>query len=99
MSKHTPGPWRVSGFVDGNARVTNDRDVAVAHVRGENVCPGASAANAALIASAPLFLDVLKTTAGNLRSLHGSTEGAVYESYSVWLQVVEAAIAQADGRS
>lgn len=49
-----------------------------------------------LMASAPEMLKALETTAGNIRSL--GPAGALHESYTEWLRVVEAAIAKAEGR-
>lgn len=44
------------------------------------------------------MLQALKTTAGNIRSIgQAGVLGPVYESYRPWLEVVEAAIAKAEG--
>jgi len=58
---------------------------------------GIETADASLIAAAPSMLDALQVTAGNIRSL--GPAGALPEPYTVWLRVVEDAIATAEGRS
>lgn len=55
-------------------------------------------ANAHLIAAAPEMLAILKTTAGNIRSL-GPAGAVPFAAYEVWLALVDAAIAKAEGRS
>jgi hypothetical protein len=57
-------------------------------------------ANAALIAAAPALYEALATTAGNIRSL--GPAGALaptFECYRPWLEMVEAALAAAQGES
>lgn len=53
-------------------------------------------ADARLIAASPRMLEALKVTAGNIRSLMGPCPDVVFEPYRVWLEVVEAAIAEAE---
>lgn len=77
-------PGRHWGSVDASHLERSDEEVA---------------ANARLIAAAPELLEALKTTALNIRSLHGAQHGVVYEAYSVWLRIVEDAIAKAEARS
>lgn len=60
---------------------------------------GSQPANGRLIAAAPDLLAALKVTAGNIRSLGpAGALGALPEPYKVWLAVVDAAIAKAEGR-
>lgn len=50
-----------------------------------------------LAQAAPQMLDVLRTTAANIRSLRAAGTGNVV-TFDGWLAVVEQAIAAADGR-
>lgn len=50
-----------------------------------------------LIAAAPELLEALKVTAGNIKSL--GPAGHLPEPYTIWLKVVEDAIAKADAVS
>jgi len=42
--------------------------------------------------------EALEVTRDNIRHLHGAQSGQVYEAYSVWLAVVEEALAKAEGK-
>lgn len=101
---HTPGPWELSPRRDreGAFRVIRDGyAVAIVTLRGSSPASPQyheQDANARLIAAAPDLLDVLRVTAGNIRSLGPAGALAnVYTPYEVWLAVVEAAIAKAEG--
>lgn len=110
-NQHTPGPWRaVTRSADHDSFYPDTEPwcvsvvlggplgLTLAHVNSD--VGGHEESNAALIAAAPELLDVLKTTAGNIRSLGpAGALGSLPEPYTVWLAVVEAAIAKAEGRS
>ena len=107
---HTPGPLTVRVGANGDVgiiapaqKVIAPDDIGGALI-AECYCEirrageGAFAealANATLFAASHDMLEALKTTAGNIRSL--GPAGAIPESYKVWLDVVETAIAQARG--
>jgi hypothetical protein len=97
MSKHTPGPWsaeRSPVFLHQTNITTPEGPIATVYgTSGEN------AANVALIASAPEMLEVLRTTAGNIRSLGPAGAIEPFTPYLEWLRVVEEVIAQAEGRT
>lgn len=89
--KHTPGPWTTT-FGDS---VITENGGCVAD------CVGAMdyetrKANARLIAAAPEMLEVLKTTAGNIRSMRAAHSCTTYDA---WLEAVESAIKTAEGKS
>lgn len=91
---HLPGPWTVE-----QADPADPLWGVYATVRGFNirVADVYDGADASVIAAAPDLLAALKTTAGNIRSL--GPAGALPDSCSVWLRVVDAAIAKAEGRT
>lgn len=97
VAKHTAGPWRQNVLL-----VEDAHGVSVAQCtrwEGRQPRPEIAEANARLIAATPELLEALKTTALNIRSLHGAQHGVVYEAYSVWLRIVEEAIAKAEGEA
>ena len=53
-------------------------------------------ADARLIAAAPQLLEALQTTAANLRSWKAANGGGI-KTFDSWLEVVEEAIAKAEG--
>jgi hypothetical protein len=63
MSKHTPGPWRISGDAGhaANIRITSVARRHIAKVYAESIAQDpVCEANARLIASAPDLLDALQ---------------------------------------
>lgn len=93
-TQHTPGPWTWFNYPDGR-KLLSAPSRAVIHAPDGPL--GIETADASLIAAAPSMLDALQVTAGNIRSL--GPAGALPEPYTVWLRVVEDAIATAEGRS
>lgn len=89
-AKHTPGPWTIRKSLSGSGLliIHSPQDSGLAATRREQ--------DATLIAAAPELLEALKTTAGNIRSLHSSTGGELYAAYTEWLKTVEAAIKKAE---
>ena len=94
---HTPAPWHfkklamhdgghVVMFTDQNGQRTHRLDCA-----GEF-----KEADARLIAAAPQLLEALQTTAANLRSWKAANGGGI-KTFDSWLEVVEEAIAKAEG--
>ena len=100
MSKqHTPGPWRVTAYVDGEPRwievYSVDPCLDVAQAVGE--------ANARLIASAPAILEALQQIAWKLErktsaaGKGGDCEWAKIDRNDAVMGIARAAIAQATG--
>ena len=94
---HTPAPWHfkklamhdgghVVMFTAQNGQRTHRLDCA-----GEF-----KEADARLIAAAPQLLEALQTTAANLRSWKAANGGGI-KTFDSWLEVVEEAIAKAEG--
>lgn len=103
MSEHTPGPWVIAMQADPKAGWKGlSVESAAGYVANLVMQPGGDneRANARLIAAAPDLLEILKTTAENVRSLGPcGALGPVFEPYAAWLTQIEAAIAKAEGRS
>jgi hypothetical protein len=101
-TQHTPGPWKiVTGNLNREFNETSIRPVKspikgiilpIASVRYPDHAFGL--ANARLIAAAPDLLEALQLCEGNIASLLWSTHPKVY---SMWLDVVRAAIDKAIG--
>lgn len=89
-TNHTPGPWSVRKSNTGSdfLHVESEAVERIAVVR--------FAQDAAAIAAIPEMLEILETTAGNIRSLIASCKCSTYD---VWLETVEAAIAKARGEA
>ena len=94
---HTPAPWHfkklamhdgghVVMFTAQNGQRTHRLDCA-----GEF-----KEADARLIAVAPQLLEALQTTAENLRSWKAASNSGI-KTFDSWLEVVEEAIAKAEG--
>ncbi len=107
-AQHTPGPWRpgrpdmatiVDGFQSKCVYAGDKQDAkCIAAASGQDIDSWDEImANAILIAAAPTMLAALKTTAANIRSL--GPAGALPEPYTVWLRVVDEAIAAAEQQS
>ena len=95
---HTPGPWNcnrssASGY-DIVCSENSPTDVCVISRRDKTT--GEIDANARLIAAAPQLLDALQTTAANLRSWKAANGDGI-TTFDSWLEVVEEAIAKAEG--
>ena len=99
----TPGPW----LIEWNAAqggeghyITDSKDMGelsrIAAVLFHDDADGETRANAHLIASAPQLLEALQTTAANLRSWKAANGGGI-KTFDSWLEVVEEAIAKAEG--
>jgi hypothetical protein len=90
-AKHTPGPWRISGFeirADGDTRVVMGADgFSVCYISGRTKAE--HEADAALIAAAPHLLEACKLFAAS----HSNHELAVA------LGASQHAIAKAEGRA
>lgn len=101
MSAHTPGPWELriaNGEIHAPALAAEDESTHVATMRATCVTSRWEA-DAHLIAAAPDMLEILKTTAENIRHLGpAGALGPVFEPYTVWLAGLEAVIAKAEGR-
>ena len=100
---HTPAPW----LIEWNAAqggeghyITDSKDMGelsrIAAVLFHDDADGETRANAHLIASAPQLLEALQTTAANLRSWKAANGGGI-KTFDSWLEVVEEAIAKAEG--
>ena len=100
---HTSGPW----LIEWNAAqggeghyITDSVDMVefsrIAAVLFHDDADGETRANAHLIASAPDLLEALQTTAANLRSWKAANGGGI-KTFDSWLEVVEEAIAKAEG--
>ena len=94
---HTPAPWHfkklamhdgghVVMFTAQNGQRTHRLDYAGQFKE----------ADARLIAAAPQLLEALQTTAANLRSWKAANGGGI-KTFDSWLEVVEEAIAKAEG--
>lgn len=90
--KHTPGPWKCeSGLVermDGAVIARMDRSEEATKA---GIYPVERDANAKLIASAPLLLDVLKHTLARLEAKGIAKNGT-------WTDELSEAIAKAEGK-
>ena len=99
MSQHTEGPWKVSQIdaLKVRAWVWTDRPypqgVCVAEVRSETILESELAANARLIAAAPVLLAACKKAAEQYRLFLRGSEIVTEE------RALLAAIAQAEGRA
>jgi hypothetical protein len=101
MSRHTPGPWRVSDLdprVIGPVRMLRAGDSsqvpqpqAVARVMDRT---GESDANARLIAAAPELLDALRAFCGDYESTPTTSDTSLKAAYLHALEI----IAKAEGR-
>ena len=100
---HTPAPW----LIEWNAAqggeghyITDSNDMGelsrIAAVLFHDDTDGETRANARLIAAAPRLLEALQTTAANLRSWKAANGGGI-KTFDSWLEVVEEAIAKAEG--
>ena len=97
-TQHTPGPWAV-GSEGGHIETANAWRMSIAicynkDSKADGVSKEAFEANARLIAAAPDLLEALQLCEGNIASLLWSTHPKVY---SMWLDVVRAAIDKAIG--
>ena len=98
MSKHTPGPWKVS-LTDDTTVIAPDNSV-IAEIDGDYNQPDLwpiMEANARLIAAAPELLEALKDCIKRLRkcALHnGNSEDAV----NAMCEQFDTAIAKVEGR-
>lgn len=100
---HTPAPWLIewNAAQGGEGHYIKDsQDTGelsrIAAVLFHDDADGETRANARLIASAPQLLDALQTTAANLRSWKAANGGGI-KTFDSWLEVVEEAIAKAEG--
>ena len=108
MSKHTQGPWQVSGLthvesVDGDYICLDigprwpyvlNSDKVKAQTRSENV--EEARANAALIAAAPTMYDVLQEAGQLIRDLVDSDYGCVTDQ--LVLEQIKEALNKAENR-
>lgn len=101
-AKHTTGPWTVTGSGgrwEQRLSIRADNWGCVAHIGVDRGLPHwdePQRANARLIAAAPQLLEALQTTAANLRSWKAANGGGI-KTFDSWLEVVEEAIAKAEG--
>lgn len=100
---HTPAPWIADLGEAHRVRAQQDGgQVAIMmNLKGQHGLAGRRsgdevAANAHLIAAAPQLLEALQTTAANLRSWKAANGGGI-KTFDSWLEVVEEAIAKAEG--
>ena len=100
---HTPAPWLIEWNVAQGGEghyITDSKDMAelsrIAAVLFHDDADGETRANARLIAAAPQLLDALQTTAANLRSWKAANGDGI-TTFDSWLEVVEEAIAKANG--
>ena len=100
---HTPAPWQIewNAAQSGEGHyITDSNDMGelsrIAAVLFHDDADGETRANARLIASAPQLLEALQTTAANLRSWKAANGGGI-KTFDSWLEVVEEAIAKAEG--
>lgn len=92
--------WTVDGVHILDAQGRRIASAAFARERGCSVqiSEEERAANLQTMAAARQMLEALRVTAGNIRSCFSAAPDVLYEPYRVWLQVVDAAIAKAEGR-
>ena len=100
---HTPAPWLIewNAAQSGEGHyITDSKDMGelsrIAMVLFHDDEDGETRANARLIAAAPQLLEALQTTAANLRSWKAANGGGI-KTFDSWLEVVEEAIAKAEG--
>ena len=100
---HTPAPWQIewNAAQSGEGHyITDSNDMGelsrIAAVLFHDDADGETRANARLLASAPQLLEALQTTAANLRSWKAANGGGI-KTFDSWLEVVEEAIAKAEG--
>ena len=100
---HTPTPWLIewNAAQGGEGHYIKDsQDTGelsrIAAVLFHDDTDGETRANARLIAAAPQLLEALQTTAANLRSWKAANGGGI-KTFDSWLEVVEEAIAKAEG--
>lgn len=94
MSKHTPGPWRVSDHELTKPSVYGPDGVIVAQI-GPWREADTSEANARLIASAPTLLEAAKALCEELPNV--PTQGMAFTNFHPAWDHLEAAIAAAEG--
>jgi len=114
MNAHTPGPWslmtvptsvgschKIGPFPNGDRVSTFACIYADGHRNGiDDANPAAQelAANARLIAAAPMLLEIVQTSIKNVRSLGpAGALASVHEPYSEWLSALEMAYSEATG--
>jgi hypothetical protein len=95
VEKPTAGPWKVEARRGDRVTIIS----AGVNAQGDgpecdviNAPFGMSEVNAALICAAPNMLEVLQTTAGNIRSMRAANPSTTFDA---WLAVVEDAITRA----
>ena len=100
---HTPAPWQIewNAAQSGEGHyITDSNDMGelsrIAAVLFHDDADGETRANARLLASAPQLLEALQTTAANLRGWKAANGGGI-KTFDSWLEVVEEAIAKAEG--
>ena len=100
---HTPAPWLIewNAAQGGEGHYIKDsQDTGelsrIAVVLFHDDADGETRANARLLAAAPQLLEALQTTAANLRSWKAANGGGI-KTFDSWLEVVEEAIAKANG--
>lgn len=103
MTRHTPGPWYVSGTIDGYAiRYRDQADyytIATAHDdigAWRNTDDEEAAANARLIAAAPELLEALRMMLEDADDAHGRGDGTPWVTFAS-MNRARAAIAKATG--
>ncbi len=102
-AQHTPGPWHGGKLREGggwpgvDVGADDGSNIALVWHDPTDRIALETIANAQLIAAAPDLLEVLKITAGNIRSLGAA--GVLPEPYTVWLSEVESAIEKARRRA
>ena len=100
---HTPAPWQIEWNTAQGGEghyITDSNDMGelsrIAAVLFHDDVVGETRANARLIAAAPQLLEALQTTAANLRSWKAANGDGI-TTFDSWLEVVEEAIAKAEG--
>jgi len=97
MSKHTPGPWKVSIFGDIETEKTDEYGIAIRRIAYDEGCLGGGneedQANARLIAAAPELLEACKAVVKWAEVFGPITS----ENIEPFIQQCGAAIAKAEG--
>lgn len=97
-TKHTPGPWSVSKYGDDyNITYNTDGNWLATVYDDDDPFAGRPEADAHLIAAAPELLEALKAI--QLQALQSSVNSAANEWGREALDLANAAIAKAEGRT
>jgi hypothetical protein len=94
MSKHTPGPWIITGSM-----ISSDDDTTVCLLTSYRDMTPRQTANARLIAASPVMLEALKELDSWLVCACIATPEDMAQSFPHMQQVVSAAIFKATGEA